>query len=70
MYINGFFISVFDLTTDLTFSEGHTSHFIQGCIQIDLRFAEALPDPVTWLMYLKFDNTVQIDSLKRVYTDF
>jgi hypothetical protein len=70
MYLNGFFMLVFDLTPDLAASGGHTSHLPQGSIQIDLRFAEAFPDPVTCLMYLKFDNSVQINTLRQVFTDF
>jgi hypothetical protein len=61
---------VVDLTPDLAASGAHTSHLPQGNIQIDLRFAEALPDPVTCLMYLDFDNSVQINALKQVFTDF
>jgi hypothetical protein len=61
---------VFDLTPDLGASGAHTSHFPQRSIQIDLPFAEALPDTVTFLMYLEFHNYVQINALKQVFTDF
>jgi hypothetical protein len=70
MYLTGFFMYLFDLTPDLAGSGGHTSLLPQGSIQIDLRFAEALPDLVTCLMYLEFDNSVQTNTLKQVFTDF
>jgi hypothetical protein len=70
MYFNGFFVLVFGFTTDLTASGAHTSHLPQGSIQIDLRFAESLPDPVTCLIYLEFDKSVQISTLKQEFTNF
>jgi hypothetical protein len=70
MYLNGVFMLVFDHTPDFTASGAHISHLPQGSIQIDLRFAEDLPHRVTCLMYLEFDNSVQINALKQVFTDF
>jgi len=48
MYINGFFMIVYDLTSDLAASEGHASHPTNGDIRIDLKFAKALPEAVTF----------------------
>ena len=60
MYINGFFMIVYDLTPDLAASEGHASP-TNGDIRIDLKFAKALPEAITCLLYLEYENSVRID---------
>jgi hypothetical protein len=55
-YIEGFFMLLFDLTLDLAASEVHASHPDNGHIRVELKFAKALPDPVTYLLYLEFEN--------------
>ena len=61
---------VFDLTPDLAASEGHISNPVHGDIRLELKFAKALPDPIVCLLYLEFDNSVFIDSMRQVTTDF
>ena len=39
-------------------------------MRVELRFAKPLPDPVTCLIYLEFDNTISIDKLRAVTKDF
>jgi hypothetical protein len=68
MYINGFFTIVYDLTPDLAASEGHASHPTNGDIRIDLKFAKALPEAITRLLYLEYDNSVRIDLTRSVST--
>jgi hypothetical protein len=70
MYINGYFMLVFDLTPDLAASEGHASDTVNGNIRLELKFGKALPDPIVCLLYLEFDNSVMIDALRNVTTDF
>ena len=70
MYINGFFMIAYDLMPDLAASEGHTSHPTNGDIRIDLKFAKALPEAVTCLLYLEYDDSVRIDLARNVSTDF
>jgi len=41
-----------------------------GDIRIDLKFAKALPEAVTCLLYLEYDNAIQIDLARIVSTDF
>jgi len=43
IYINGFFMIVYDLTPDLAASEGHASPPKTGDIRIDFKFSKALP---------------------------
>jgi len=61
---------VCDLTPDLAASEGHASPPTNGDIRIVLKFAKALPEAVTCLLYLEHDNTVRIDLAGNVSTEF
>jgi hypothetical protein len=70
MYIAGYFVLRFDLTPDRAASEGHTSHPDNGNIIIELKFAKGLPDAITCLLYLQYDNSVRIDYSRTVSTDF
>jgi hypothetical protein len=69
-YINGFFFLVFDLTPDIVALEGHTSDPVNGHIRLELKFANPLPDPLVCLLYLEYDNSVLIDAMRTVTTDF
>jgi len=70
MYINGFFMILYDLTPDLAASEGHASLPTSGDIRIDLKIDAALPEVITCLFYLEYENSVRIDLARNVSTDF
>jgi len=70
MYINGYFMLLFDLTPDRRDSEGHTSHPDSGNIRIELKFSKPLPVPITCIIYLEFDNSVRIDYARKISSDF
>jgi len=70
MYEAGFFMLLFDLTLDQAASVGHASHPDNGNMIIDLKFSRPLPDAITCLLYLEFNNSVRIDSARTVTTDF
>jgi len=61
---------VYDLTPDLAASKGHASPPTNGDIRIDLKFSKVLPEAVTCLLYLEYDNSVRIDLARNVSTDF
>ena len=61
---------LFDLTPDRTASQGHASQPDNGNIRVELRFAKPLPDSITCLLYLKFNNTISINSERKVTKDF
>ena len=61
---------LFDLTPDQGVSEGHTSHPEQGYIRVNLKFYKPLPEAITCLQYLEFDNIVLINSARNVTTDY
>jgi hypothetical protein len=68
-YIAGYFMLLFDLTPDRAASEGHSSHTYNGNIRIELKFAKELPDGITCLLYLEYDNSVCIYYSPNVSTD-
>jgi len=70
MYISGYFMLLFNLTPDLAASEGHTSPVEAGNIRIELAFKEVLKEAITCLLYLEYDNSIRVDSLRTVTTDF
>ena len=70
MYVNGYFMLLFDLTPDHGASEGHTSHPDSGNIRIEAKFKKALPTATTCLLYTEYDSCVRIDSSRNVTTDF
>jgi hypothetical protein len=55
---------LYDLTPDLAASEGHTSTVENGNIRIEFTFKEALTQAITCLLYLEYDNSVRVDSLR------
>jgi hypothetical protein len=61
---------LFDLTPDLNASDAHTTLPENGAIRIELKFKEALNDPVTCHQYLEFDGCVRIDKARTVTTEY
>jgi hypothetical protein len=70
LYINGYFMLLFDLTPDLAASEGHSSPAESGNLRIELKFGKPLPDAITCLFYLEYNNSIVIDSLRNVSLDY
>jgi len=61
IFINGFFMLLFDLTPDRGASEAHTSLPENGNIRIELQFNRPLPESITCLLYFEYDSTVLIN---------
>ena len=53
MFLSGYFMLLFDLTPDRSASAGHKSHPENGTVKIETKFAKALPEPITCLLYLE-----------------
>ena len=70
MYINGYFMLLFVLKPDRGASESHMSHPENGNIRIELQFDKPLPETITCLLYLEFDNSVLTDFRSTITTDF
>jgi len=70
MFVNGYFMLLFDLTPDQGASEAHTSHPEQGNTRMVLKFAKPLPEAITCLLYPELDITVLINLARNVTTDY
>jgi len=70
MYINGYFMLLFYLTPDRAASEGYTSHPDNGNIRGELKFSKPLPEPNTCTFNLEYDNSVCVDTSRKITTDF
>jgi hypothetical protein len=57
MYLNGYFMLLFDLTTDRSASAGHKSHLDNGVVRIELRYSKPLPEAITCLLYLEYNSS-------------
>jgi len=70
IYRNVHFMLFFVLTTDRNASEGHISHPVNGKIGIELKFNKPLPEAITWLLNLEFDNSVLVDFSHNFTTEY
>jgi hypothetical protein len=70
MFVNGYFMLLFDLTPDQAASEGHMSHASNGHIRLDLKFAEALPEALNILLYLEYESSVRVNPDRTVAIDY
>ena len=61
---------IFDLTPDHAASEGHISQPDQVNTRLELQFDKQIPEVLTCLLYLEYDNGVGIDHLRTVSADF
>lgn len=68
LFDNGCFILAFDLTNDQSATTVNCANLLnQGVIRIEGRFAEALKDTVTCIVYCEYDAILEIDKFRNVY---
>jgi hypothetical protein len=70
MYLAGYSMLRFDLSPGLAATEGHTSHPDNGNFRIEAYFDKELPDAITCLLYLEYDDSVRIDFSRKVVRNF
>jgi len=70
MFVKSDFMLLFDLTPDQGVSEAHTSHPKQGNVRVELKYAKQLPEAITCLLYLEFDNSVFINLARNITTEY
>jgi hypothetical protein len=70
MFLNGYFMLLFDLSLDRSASASHKSWPDNGVVRIEMRFAKPLPGAIICLLYLEYDNSVLIDAYRTVATDY
>lgn len=63
-------ISVFDLSPDITAHEPHLNTQKSGALRISLKFSKSLDKSITAIVYLEYDNLIEIDRFRQVATDF
>jgi hypothetical protein len=70
IFLNGYFMLLFDLSPDRSAFANHKSQPDNGVVRVEMRFAKPLPDAITCLLYLEYDNSVLIDASRTVSTDY
>jgi hypothetical protein len=60
---------LFNVTNNRAKSEGHISHPANGSVRIEFKFKNALPDAITCLFYMEYDNCIRIDWLRTLAVD-
>lgn len=69
-YASGYCLTVFDLTADMSCRDQHWSIIKSGTLRFDVRFAEALTDTVSAIIYAEFDNLIEIGENRSVSLDY
>lgn len=69
-YPNGYCLAVFDLTSDLSCNESHWNIIKSGTLRAEIRFAEALSKPVTFIIFAEFDNIIEVDKNRNINLDY
>lgn len=69
-FASGYTLFTVDMTPDLASNAAHVSVTRNGNLAIDMKFATALPETVSLLVYAEYRNSVQIDKARSIYTDY
>lgn len=69
-YKDGYTLYAVDLTPDLAANETHASVRKTGNLAIDIKFASALEETVTLIIYSEFRNLLEIDKARTVFNDY
>lgn len=69
-YPNGYCITVFDLTADMSCHDQHWNIIQSGTLRFEVRFAAALTNTVTAIIYSEFDNLIEIGENRTVSLDY
>jgi len=57
------------MTIERAASEGQTSIHNEGNARLGIKFSMPLPEAITRLLYLEYDNSVRVDQLRTVPKD-
>ena len=70
-YAQGYSLTVFDLTPNLSASStSHWNLIKNGSSRLEVRFSEALVETVNCICYLEFDSILEIDKNRNVILDY
>lgn len=66
-------IFAFNYSPDLSHgydSNGHVSPIKHGSLRLQMRFTSALTVPINVLLFAEYDNILEVDEMRNVYTDY
>lgn len=63
-------IYAFDLTPDTAASQAHISIPKSGTLRLELNYAEALKKGIVVVIYGEFENFINIDGDRQIFTDY
>lgn len=69
-YPNGYCLTVFDLTADMSCRDQHWSIIKSGTLRFEVRFANAPTETITAVVYSEFDNLIEIGENRTVSLDY
>lgn len=69
-YARGYCLTVFDLTADMSCRDQHWNIIKSGTLRFEVRFAAALQQTITAIVYSEFDNLIEIGENRTVAIDF
>lgn len=69
-YPNGYCLTAFDLTPDLSSNEPHWNIIKSGTLRAEIRFASSLTKPVTLIIFAEFDNVIEVDRNRNIIIDY
>jgi len=68
-YPYGYTLYAFDISPDLC-SGDHFNLLKTGSLVLDLAFSKNLEQPVTLIVYMEYDNMIEIDSARKIIKDY
>lgn len=69
-YKNGYCLTVFDLTADMSCHDQHWNIIKSGTLRFEVRFANALQNTITAIVYSEFDNLIEIGENRTISLDY
>lgn len=66
MFFHGYCLLAFDLTSDGSATESHSSVTRYGPVRVEVRFKSALTNALSFITYCVFDGTIAIDKSRSV----
>jgi hypothetical protein len=69
-FANGYNFNIFDLTPDISSHEPHLNAQTSGALRIEVQFRETLKKPITAIVFMEYNNIIEIDRNRRVTLDY
>lgn len=67
---NGYNLTVFDLTADISAHDVHWNAQNTGSLRIEVQFGDSLPAPITAIVFAEFNNLIELDRHRQVILDY